>query len=123
MDLPGAGPEAPGARARRAGHPPLDRALRGTRGRVLQLLAAAEIVLGLLILVRPASRWPLGATLLVLPGLLVAALVAAPATFLAPFNPPTLILAMSALALIGWLASRDVVSARRCLRRPPGGVA
>jgi hypothetical protein len=95
----------------------------GHEGPVLQLLAAAEIVLGLLILARPASRWPLGATLLVLPGLLVAALLAAPATFLAPFNPPTLILTMSALALIGWLASTDVVSARHCLRRPRGGVA
>jgi hypothetical protein len=95
----------------------------GHEGPVLQLLAAAEIVLGLLILAQPALRWPLGATLLVLPGLLVAALVAAPGTFLAPFNPPTLILAMWALALIGWLTCKDAVSARHCRRRPDREIA
>jgi hypothetical protein len=95
----------------------------GNEGPVLQWLGAAEIALGLLTLTRPSARWPLMASLVILPGFLVAALVAAPGSFLAPFNPPTLILAMAGLALIGWLASRDAVSARHCLRHPRGDVA
>lgn len=90
----------------------------GREGIVLLLLGVAEIVLGLALLASPGRRWPLAATLLILPGFLVAALLAAPASFLAPFNPPTLILAMAALAAIGWWASKDVVSARHCRRRP-----
>jgi hypothetical protein len=72
-------------------------------------------------LARPGARWPFAATLLVLPALTVGALVAAPESFLAPFNPATLILAMAALAAIGWWASADVVSARHCRRRPGPG--
>jgi hypothetical protein len=94
----------------------------GREGVVLPLLGAAEVALGLALLARPRWRWPLVATLLILPGLAVAAGLAAPATFLAPFNPPTLILGMAALALIGWWASSGVPSARRCRRRPgPAG--
>lgn len=92
--------------------------LRGFERPALALLGLGEIGLGLLVLARPALRWPLGATLLVLPAFAVAAGVAAPGSFLAPFNPPTLILAMAALAAIGWWASVDIVSARHCRRRP-----
>ena len=87
----------------------------------LTLIGLAEIGLGLLMLARPGARWPFAATLLVLPAFALAALFAAPASFLAPFNPPTLILAMAALASIGWWASKDVVSARHCRRRPGPG--
>ena len=97
--------------------------LPGHEGFLLVLLGLAEVGLGLVMLARPASRWPLGTTLLLLPGFLLAALYAVPASFLAPFNPPTLILAMAALALIAWWASKDVVSARHCRRRPGAGVA
>ena len=97
--------------------------LPGHEGSLLAFLGLAEVGLGLAMLARPASRWPLGTTLLVLPGFLLAALYAVPASFLAPFNPPTLILAMAALALIAWWASKDVVSARHCRRHPGAGVA
>jgi hypothetical protein len=87
----------------------------------LAAIGVAELGLGLLMLARPGARWPFAATLLVLPAFALAALLAAPASFLAPFNPPTLILAMAALAAIGWWASKDVVSARHCRRRPEPG--
>ena len=87
----------------------------------LLLLGLAEIALGLLMLARPAARWPFAATLLVLPGLAAGALLAAPSSYLLPFNPAGLILAMGALALIGWWAAVDVVSARHCRRRPLTG--
>jgi hypothetical protein len=90
----------------------------GREGAMLPLLGAAEIALGLAILVRPSWRWPLGVTLAILPAFAVSALRAVPASFLAPFNPPTLILAMGALAAIAWWTSRDAVSARHCRRRP-----
>ncbi len=97
------------------------RLLGGYERPALALLGLAEIGLGLLMLARPAARWPFAATLLVLPAFALAALFAAPTSFLAPFNPPTLILAMAALASIGWWASKDVVSARHCRRRPVSG--
>jgi DoxX-like protein/polyketide cyclase/dehydrase/lipid transport protein len=97
--------------------------LPGREGPILVLLGLAEVSLGLVMLARPAWRWPLGATLLVLPGFALAALYAVPASFLAPFNPPALILAMAALALIAWWASKDLVSARHCRRHPVGDVA
>jgi len=90
----------------------------GHESAVLPLLGVAEIVLGLAILARAAWRWPIAATLAILPAFALSALWAVPASFLAPFNPPTLILAMGALALIAWWASRDAVSARHCRRRP-----
>jgi hypothetical protein len=93
----------------------------GSARGVLVLLGLAEIALGLLLLARPGARWPFLTTLLVLPGFALAALLAAPESFLAPFNPPTLILAMVGLASIGWWASRDVVSARHCRRDPDAG--
>jgi len=85
---------------------------------VLPLLGIAEIVLGLAILARPAWRWPIAVTLAILPAFALSALWAVPASFLAPFNPPTLILAMAVLALVAWWASREAVSARHCRRRP-----
>ncbi|HEY7141046.1 MAG TPA: DoxX-like family protein [Methylomirabilota bacterium] len=93
---------------------------QGREGAVLAILGLSEVGLGLVMLARPASRWPLAATLLVLPAFALAALRAVPASFLAPFNPPTLIVAMAALALVAWWASRDAVSARHCRRRPAG---
>jgi hypothetical protein len=94
---------------------------QGSERPALALIGLAEIGLGLLMLARPGARWPFAATLIVLPALAVGALVSVPASFLAPFNPPTLILAMAALASIGWWASKDVVSARHCRRRPGPG--
>ena len=118
VDLPGPGAEAPRPRAGRAGAPGGDRVpprfrapraraprARRDRPRPPGARAAGSAMAARRDPARPA-------------GLRVAALVAAPASFLAPFNPPTLILAMAALAAIGWWASVDVVSARHCRRRP-----
>lgn len=95
----------------------------GREGPILALLGLAEVGLGLVMLARPAWRWPFAVTLLVLPGFGLGALLAVPASFLGPFNPASLILATAALALIGWWASDDVVSARHCRRHPHVGVA
>ena len=38
----------------------------------------------------------------------------------APFNPVVLNVALLGLALVGLVSSRDLPSASRCLRRPPG---
>jgi len=84
----------------------------------LRLLGGIEMALGLAILARPAWRWPHAVTLGILPAFALSAFWAVPASFLGPFNPPTLILAMGALALIAWWGSRDAVSARHCRRQP-----
>ncbi len=42
-----------------------------------------------------------------------------PSTLTEPFTPVTLNLCMFTLSIVGWLASRNLPSARRCLRKPP----
>ena len=54
---------------------------------------------------------------------LLAVAVDSPHYLQAAFNPVTLNLAVIALSVIGWIASRRLPSSRRCLRRAPGGQA
>jgi hypothetical protein len=67
------------------------------------------------------ARWLFPLTIALMAGLALAAAFSAPALFVGQFNPATLNLAMIALALIGWWTSRDLPSARRCLRRERRG--
>lgn len=57
--------------------------------------------------------------------LMVAATIAvainSPVYFTAAFNPVTLNLAVIALCIVGWIASRSLPTARRCLRLDPKG--
>ncbi len=86
-----------------------------------QLLAAvgwAEAAFGLLLLLRWRSRWPLWATLLLMPLLLIGAAAGSPGLLAAPFNPLTLNAALAALAATALIAGRRIPTAARCLRRP-----
>jgi hypothetical protein len=87
----------------------------------LLLIAAGalEVFLGLMYIL--AWRWRgvywTGMVALVL--VTLPALASSPALFTEPFNPTTLTIAMLALSVMGLIASRDLPSAARCLRRKP----
>lgn len=87
---------------------------------VLSAIGAGELAFGLLLLLRPRSRalpWiEMGLLLL----LLLGAVVSRPATLVAPFNPPSLTLALLGLAAAElWLLRLELPSASRCRRQPP----
>jgi hypothetical protein len=92
--------------------------LPGSEGVVQPLVGWAEAALGLLILLRWRSRWPLVTTLVVIAVLLAGAIPTNSDTLTSPFNATTLSLTMAALAMIGLITRRDLPSAARCLRRP-----
>lgn len=79
----------------------------------------AEVAFGAILLVCWTSRLPDVVNLAFLFLLAIGALISRPALFLAPFNPLTLTLAMSALSVIALAANRDLPSARNCRRRRP----
>jgi hypothetical protein len=93
------------------------RLLRGAGPTALRLLGVAEIGVGLTLL----GLWRARA-LLILNALAVIGLTAGaartPRLFRAPFNPATLNVAMVALSCVGFVASRGLPSATRCLRQP-----
>jgi len=93
----------------------------GHEATVLSIAAFGEIAVGLAMLVLWRVRWLFLANVAALVLLAIAAAASAPRLFVEQFNPATLNLAMIALALAGWIAQRDLPSARRCLRRPPRG--
>jgi hypothetical protein len=64
-------------------------------------VAAAEIALGIMTLIPATARIALRAALVLLPLLLVGGMVSGPAWLVTPFNAPTLVAAMLALAIIG----------------------
>ena len=69
------------------------------------------------------ARWPLLATAVLMVGALAGVAYSSPGMLRAAFNPVILNLAIAALALIGWVAARDLPSAARCLRDHPGSEA
>jgi hypothetical protein len=69
----------------------------------LTVAALGEILLGLLTALPRTSRLALIATIVAMPILLFSAIVTAPAWLVTPFNAPTLVLAMLALAVIALL--------------------
>lgn len=82
-------------------------------------IGIAEIIWGVIILLRWSSRWPLTITI----GLMMAALIdvalTAPRVLVGAFNPVTLNAATAALAAIALMLANDVPSSSRCLRTPP----
>ena len=87
--------------------------------RWLPAMGLAEIGFGTLLLLRWTARPLLAAsTALMLPATATVAR-RSPRFLRAAFNPVTLNLAVAALGVIGWLASRRTPSAARCLRTPP----
>lgn len=78
-----------------------------------------EIIFGLLHLVFWRTRWLYVIDIIAFAGLGIGAMLTVPELALAPFNPLTFTLLLVAVAVMGWLACRDLPSARRCLRRKP----
>ena len=68
-----------------------------------------------------ASTVPVNALLMV--GALIAVCLNSPSYLRAAFNPVTLNVEMLALSAAGYLASAELPSASRCLRRAPKGAA
>jgi hypothetical protein len=87
----------------------------------LLLIGVGEVLMGLFVLCtwsRP-KVFLINAVLMVLAAVCVA--VRSPEYLSAAFNPVTLNLCVLVLCVVGWLASRDLPSARRCLRKKPRG--
>jgi hypothetical protein len=84
----------------------------------LQLLGWAEILFGLAMLVLP-RRWHFLLTVALMIAATLDVTIRSPEFLSHAFNPISLNVLMIALAAIGWLSSRDLPSACRCLRKPP----
>lgn len=86
---------------------------------LLPWIGVLEICFGLLILVAWRRRPILIVNIVLMFAATLAVAARSPAYLVAAFNPVTLNLAVAALASIGWIASRTIPSARRCLRIDP----
>ena len=87
----------------------------------LPIIGGGEIIMGLVILWtwnRPGVLL-INAVLMILATVCVA--VGSPQFLSAAFNPLTLNLSVLSLSVVGWLASRYLPSAHRCLRKIPRG--
>lgn len=85
----------------------------------LPLIGAGEVLPGILILGFWNVRAVFAANVCLMLLATIAVAVNSPAYLTAAFNPVTLNFAMIALSVCGWLASRDIPSARHCLRKQP----
>jgi hypothetical protein len=86
---------------------------------VLELVGAAETVLGACVLFFFRRSWPLALTVLLMVVATVAVAINSPRFLTAAFNPVSLNLLLAVVALVGWIAMKDLPSARRCLRKKP----
>ncbi|MES2459681.1 MAG: DoxX-like family protein [Armatimonadota bacterium] len=91
--------------------------LPGYEPLILSLVGVGEILFGLLLVFLWHSRVLLWMTILGLGVLGVGALLSQPQLFVAPFNPLTLNLSMTALAIIGLVVGKNLPSAGRCRRK------
>jgi hypothetical protein len=87
----------------------------------LPWIGAAEIALGFLVLFTWNRRAVFIANALLMVAALIGVAIKSPDYLCAAFNPVTLNLAVIALCIVGFVASRTLPSARRCLRRDPKG--
>ncbi len=86
---------------------------------VLVIAGAAEVALGVMVLVFFGHRWPLALTAgLMIPATLVVA-INSPQFLLAAFNPVSLNWLLAVISVIGLVMKKDLPSARRCLRAKP----
>lgn len=86
---------------------------------VVLAVGVVEAALGLALLWRWRSRWPLVASAVLPAAFASAAALGTPDVFLGPFSPVPLVAAMAGLAAVGYLAGHDVPTARNCLRSRP----
>lgn len=82
-------------------------------------VGVVEVGLGLAVLLRWRSRWPLLASAVLPVAFASAAGVSAPGVFFGPFSPVPLVASMAGLAAVGLLAGRAVPTAGNCLRARP----
>lgn len=87
-------------------------------GAVNQFHGGVETAVGLAVLVFWGSRWIFPLVIAFMVFALTSVAVASPRFLIAAFTPVTLNACVAALAVVGWVVSRDLPSARRCLRRP-----
>jgi hypothetical protein len=88
-------------------------------GRMLTAVGLFEVALGGVLLVAWRARWPLAVILILMPAALVAVAITSTSALVAAFNPVALNVAVAALAVVAWLMSANLPSARRCLRARP----
>jgi hypothetical protein len=88
---------------------------------VVQVLGWGEVLFGLTMLIWFRQRWHFVLTIFLMITATVSVAVNSPHYLAAAFNPVVLNVLMAALAVVGLVASRDLPSARRCLRQPPEG--
>jgi hypothetical protein len=92
----------------------------GAAHATLITIGLAELALGASMLIAWRVRWLFVLTLALMPVALIGVAISSPHALLAAFNPVALNTTVAALALVGWITSRDIPSATRCLRqRPP----
>jgi hypothetical protein len=80
----------------------------------LSLLGCAEVVFGLSLIFVRRTTWHFMATILLMVAATLAVVFVSPRFLAAAFNPVSLNLLMTALAVVGLAAGRDCPSARRC---------
>lgn len=88
---------------------------------VVQVVGWGELLFGLAMLFSFRQRWHFLLTIVLMTFATVAVAINSPKFLCGAFNPVSLNVLMIALALVGLLTSRDLPSARRCLRKPPEG--
>jgi hypothetical protein len=88
---------------------------------VVQTLGWVEVLFGLAMLFWFHQRWHFLLTIALMVVATVGVAIRSPQYLSAAFNPVSLNVLMAALAVVGLLASRDLPSARHCLRKPPKG--
>ena len=86
----------------------------------VMIIGVLEVLFGLLWLFYRRKDHLFLFQLIVFPLLTIAAVVAVPGTAIHPFNPVTFNLALMILSVIGFLLSKDVPSAKSCLRKRRG---
>jgi len=87
----------------------------------LPWIGAFEILLGVLVLFTWNRRVVLIANAFLMVAATIAVAIKSPDYLTAAFNPVTLNLAVIALCIVGFIASRSLPTARRCLRKDPKG--
>ncbi|QUW23141.1 DoxX-like family protein [Sporosarcina sp. Marseille-Q4063] len=86
----------------------------------VMIIGVLEVLFGLLWLVYRRKNHLFLLQLILFPLLTIAAVVAVPETAIHPFNPVTFNFSLIILSLIGFMLSKDVPSARSCLRKRRG---
>lgn len=87
--------------------------------RILMLVGFAEMLLGALVLIYFRYRWPLVLTILLMVLATIGVVVNSPRYLGAAFNPISLNLLLTAVAVMGLIGMKDLPSAKRCLRKNP----